>query len=191
MIHEHAPAARDHARFRALFELHHASLLRILHVRGVDARDVEDLASEVWMAVQRRLPEEAPRFDAIEDPLEFRGRTAAWVAEFARRRAMRWRRDATRRWVILGATAVEDPLDEGEGVEALHGRAARRALARGILDAIPDPAARALLTDVFVEEMTQAEAARARGWDESRFRRALRAALDDAARVARRMKRAG
>ena len=55
------------SRFRALFETHHVALLRLLHARGVDANEVEDVALEIWKDIHRKLPDEAPRFDAVRD----------------------------------------------------------------------------------------------------------------------------
>lgn len=173
--------------FRALFETHHVALLRLLHARGVDPGEVEDVALEIWKDIHRRLPEERPRFDAVADEFERRRRVAAWIAEFARNRAMRWRRDVGRRRVRVGDEAVTEVVDEGPTPDALLARSTRLSQAQAILAALPDEQ-REVLEDVYFLDKTQADAARERGWHESMLRRKLGEAIEAAARAARRLR---
>ena len=175
------------SRFRALFETHHVALLRLLHARGVDANEVEDFALEIWKDIHRKLPDEAPRFDAVRDDFERQRRVAAWIAEFARNRAMRWRRDTGRRRVRVGEEAVIEVVDESTAPDAALAQATRLAQAQAVLAALPEEQ-RGVIEDVFFLDKSQADAARERGWHESKLRRTLGDALEAAARIARRLR---
>lgn len=182
----HTAQPHMESKFRALFEAHHVSLLRLLHARGIEASEVEDVAMEIWKDIHRRLPDEAPLFDAVSDEVERRRRVAAWIAEFARNRAMRWRRDAGRRRVRVGEEAVTDAVDEGETPDAKLGAATRLAQAQAVLASLPEEQ-REVIEDLFFLDKSQVEAARERGWHESMLRRKLADALASAARAARRL----
>lgn len=168
---------------RWLFETHHRPLLRLLCLRGVAPHEAEDLAADVWIAVERRLPQEVTSLGTIDDPIELRRRTSLWVSEFGRRRALRYFRDRARRKLILGESPLLDAPDDRGDAGASDDPVARL---RAVLDAMTDAAQRALLEEVFVRGTTQIDAARARGWSEPRLRRALQKAIESAKRTARR-----
>ena len=69
--------------FRRIFEAESSYVLRTLHRLGVQERDVEDLAHEVFITVHRRLPD----YDASR-PLR------PWIFGIALRTAMRYREPA-------------------------------------------------------------------------------------------------
>lgn len=177
-----SPPANDRVQLRWLFETHQPWLLRLLRLRGVAKQDADDLAADVWIAVARRLPAERDDFATIADDVELRRRTSAWVAEFGRRRAMRHARDLGRRRIAPGALPVTDPPDTRDATEDPEEACA---VARAILDAIPDAVHRALLEDLFLRGTTQADAARARRWSEGKLRWVLGEALAAARRIAR------
>lgn len=170
-----------------LFVAHHRALLRLLQVRGVHPQEVEDVAMEIWIDVQRRLPLEAASFSCACDPDEFHQRTRAWVMAFGRLRSIRWLRDRRRRPEAPGVEAVIDPRDSGEGPDARLARGERLAVVQRALQSLGGEAQRALLYDLYCLDLSQAEAARARGWDESRLRRALKIARAGMMRACRRL----
>jgi RNA polymerase sigma-70 factor, ECF subfamily len=97
------------ARFRALFEREFDYVWTSLRRLGVAARDLEDLAQEVFILVDRRLDDYDP-----SRPIR------PWLFAFAFRCASDWRRLARHRVEVLG--------DSWEGVAATPG--ADEALAR-------------------------------------------------------------
>jgi RNA polymerase sigma-70 factor, ECF subfamily len=111
------------ARFRALFEREFDYVWASLRRLGVHARDLEDVAQEVFFRVHRRLDEYDP-----SRPIR------PWLFAFAFRCASDWRR--------LARHGVEVPLNPGEfaaetpgGDEALA-RTEDRALFMRALEAI-------------------------------------------------------
>lgn len=172
----------------AIFESHHAPLLRLLQLKGVHPSDVEDAALETWIDIQRRLPEERAVFDAIPDPCALAARTRAWVMAFGRRRAMRWVRDRGREKVRVGVVPFDDAMDERDDLESDIERETAFAAVRQALLSMREPWQRELLADIYFADMTHADAARARGWNESKLRRALQQSHRAMERILRRMK---
>lgn len=160
--------------YDAFFALHHGCLLRLLHGQ-VQPSEVEDLAIEIWIDVRRRLPGQVMSFAAMRGD-ELQTRSRAWVLAFGRLRALRWRRDRARRREDLGAVALTDVRDEGDGHDALLTRRSTAMAVHRALALIPDARERALLEEIYFADRSLADAARARGWDESRLRRALHSA---------------
>lgn len=170
----HSDDATMRVLYDAFFASHHRCLLRLL--RGqVHPSEVEDLAIEIWIDVLRRLPGQVMAFTAMRGD-ELQTRSRAWVLAFGRLRALRWRRDRARRREDLGVEALVDVRDEGDGHDALLTRRSTAMAVHRALSLIPDARERALLEEIYFADRSLAAAARARGWDESRLRRALHSA---------------
>lgn len=174
--------------FHALFQAHHRGLLKMLRARGIHVNEVEDLAMEIWIDIRRRLPDEALSFGAIRDPEELHARSRAWVMVFGRLRAMRWRRDKRRRPELLGAEPLSEVFDAQDDIDVSLTRDERYARVNLALQALRDEGSRELLRDIYFRDLSQVEAARLRGWDESKLRRALRSAQQDMQRACRRLR---
>jgi RNA polymerase sigma-70 factor (ECF subfamily) len=108
--------------FRTLFELESPYVLRSLRRLGVPARDVEDMAHEVFVAVHRELG----KYDRAR-PIR------PWLFAFCFRVASHHRRKTRRETV--GEVAA-DPVDPAEGPDALLDRERKRRLVLLALDEI-------------------------------------------------------
>jgi RNA polymerase sigma-70 factor (ECF subfamily) len=115
-----AAAGGDESAFAKLWRDVHPALLRYLRVLAKDETVAEDVASEVWVDVARRLP------DFVGDESAFRG----WLFTLARRRTIDVWRQAQRSPVHLTGNAAD--LDRAGGHDtagsALERMSTQRAL---------------------------------------------------------------
>jgi RNA polymerase sigma-70 factor (ECF subfamily) len=115
------PAIVDDARrdFDAVYDAHFDEVARWIRALGGLAIDVDDLAQEVFVVVQRQLP----RFDGRH--------LRAWLYRIAARTVSDWRRRAWFRGLLQRREVVleEIPATAPGPVEALERREAQRVLA--------------------------------------------------------------
>jgi RNA polymerase sigma-70 factor (ECF subfamily) len=114
-----AAALGDDAAFARLWRDAHPPLLRYLRLLAGDS--AEDVASEVWLEVARRLP----RFRGGEQ--DFRG----WLLTLARRRVTDMRRHDARRpaWLTADAGDLDRPGADDTAVAALDNLSTEAAIA--------------------------------------------------------------
>jgi RNA polymerase sigma-70 factor, ECF subfamily len=170
-----APQTRDprRERFEALFEAELGYVWTSLRRLGVDARDIEDVAHEVFLSVYKR-------FDEL-DP----GRpTRPWLFAFALRHAADYRRLARHRADLLGDE--EPPVGAASSAEDDLARRQRAALVERALEAV-DLEKRAVLILHDLDEVPMPEAAATLGIPVNTGYSRLRAAREELAGAVRRV----
>lgn len=97
-----SPPRERPAGFSQVYRQHFGFVWRLAYRLGVDARDLEDVAQDVFIVVHRQLPE-----------FEQRCRIETWLAAITRRVAWRHRRSRERAHRKLDAIGLVEPLDDG------------------------------------------------------------------------------
>ncbi|WP_437656105.1 RNA polymerase sigma factor [Sorangium sp. So ce1182] len=112
--------------FEEVYRSAHAYVLRLLWRLGVESRDLEDVAHEVFLVVHRRLPDYQPG-----------GSLNAWLSAIASRVALRHRQLARNvRELLSGDGRAIDVADPGLDVEQLHAQAETGHLVRQLIQHI-------------------------------------------------------
>ncbi|XXY55144.1 RNA polymerase sigma factor [Sorangium sp. So ce269] len=112
--------------FEEVYRSAHPYVLRLLWRLGVESRDLEDVAHEVFLVVHRRLPDYQPG-----------GSLNAWLSAIASRVALRHRQLARNvRELLSGDGRAVDVADPGLDVEQLHAQAETGHLVRQLIQHI-------------------------------------------------------
>ncbi|XXT19197.1 RNA polymerase sigma factor [Sorangium sp. So ce429] len=112
--------------FEEVYRSAHPYVLRLLWRLGVESRDLEDVAHEVFLVVHRRLPDYQPG-----------GSLDAWLSAIASRVALRHRQLARNaRELLSGDGRAVDVVDPGLDVEQLHAQAETGHLVRQLIQHI-------------------------------------------------------
>lgn len=164
--------------FRVLFERECSYVVASLRRLGVQERDLEDVAHEVFVAIHRRLGEYDPA-----RPLR------PWIFAFAYRFASDYRKLARHRRERIEDT-VGDEVDEAEGPEARIDAARARALVIQALDAL-DLDKRAVMVMHEIDGVPIPEVATALGIPLNTAYSRLRLAREQFAQAARRLQARG
>jgi RNA polymerase sigma-70 factor (ECF subfamily) len=136
---EETARAGDRPDFRIVFESELPFVWNTLRRFGVADRDLEDVAHEVFVVVNRRLGEYDPA-----RPLR------PWLFAIAFRCASDYRRLSRHRHETLEGDAV-DPVDGADAPDEIVGRAEERNLARRALLAVPEERRAVLVLHDFEE----------------------------------------
>ncbi|WP_434044436.1 MULTISPECIES: RNA polymerase sigma factor [Sorangium] len=162
--------------FDEVYRSSHAYVLRLLWRVGVESRDLEDVAHEVFLVVHRRLPDYRPG-----------GSLDAWLSAIASRVALRHRQLARNCRELLSddgrAVEVADP---GPDVEQLHARAETGHLIRQLIQHI-EPSRRPIFILHDLEGMAMRDIAQAFQISQNTAWDRLRRARDELAAAARRL----
>lgn len=162
------------ARFEALFEAELPYVWTSLRRLGVHARDLEDVAHEVFLAVYRRIAE----LDASRSP-------RPWLFAFALRHAADYRRLARHRAELLGDDDPPRPPDSSPTVEEALSRRERAAFVERALEAL-DMDRRAVVILHDLDEVPMPEVARTLGIPLNTGYSRLRTGREELAAVLRR-----
>ncbi|WP_437570146.1 RNA polymerase sigma factor [Sorangium sp. So ce542] len=112
--------------FEEVYRSSHATVLRLLWRLGVESRDLEDVAHEVFLVVHRRLPDYQPG-----------GSLNAWLSAIASRIALRHRQLARNVRELLSEDGqAVDVADPGLDAEQLHAQAETGRLVRRLIQHI-------------------------------------------------------
>ncbi|XYH97529.1 RNA polymerase sigma factor [Sorangium sp. So ce1128] len=112
--------------FEEVYRSAHTYVLRLLWRLGIESRDLEDVAHEVFLVVHRRLPDYQPG-----------GSLNAWLSAIASRVALRHRQLARNvRELLSGDGRAVDVADPGLDVEQLHAQAETGQLVRQLIQHI-------------------------------------------------------
>ncbi|MGK3988500.1 RNA polymerase sigma factor [Sorangium sp. So ce136] len=112
--------------FEEVYRSAHPYVLRLLWRLGVESRDLEDVAHEVFLVVHRRLPDYQPG-----------GSLNAWLSAIASRVALRHRQLARNvRELLSDDGRAVDIADPGLDVEQLHAQAETGYLVRQLIQHI-------------------------------------------------------
>jgi len=115
--------------FRTVYERHFDAVWHSLRRLSVPEKQLMDAAQDVFVVVYRRLPE-----------FEGRAQLRTWLFQICRRVASNYRQLAsTRREVAVGASELRDRLDQTTQQPDAAAHAERLALARAVLDKLPEP----------------------------------------------------
>ncbi|MBL8717472.1 MAG: sigma-70 family RNA polymerase sigma factor [Myxococcales bacterium] len=164
--------------FRVLFERECSYVVASLRRLGVQERDLEDVAHEVFVAIHRQLD----KYDPAR-PLR------PWIFAFAYRFASDYRRLARHRRERIEDTVGEE-VDEAEGPEARIDAARARALVIQALDAL-DLDKRAVMVMHEIDGVPIPEVATALGIPLNTAYSRLRLAREQFAQAARRLQARG
>jgi RNA polymerase sigma-70 factor (ECF subfamily) len=174
-----APAVEQ--TFERLFEENVDFICRSAHRLGIQEREVEDVAQQVFIIAYRKLP-------------EFEGRSSSktWLFSILLRVASDHRRSSRRKGAHLVATSsdpdqVPDQTPTSDPHERLERIEASRIIDR-LLDTLEDDK-RAVFVMAELEQMTAAEIAEATGIDTKAVYSRLRAARIAFERAAERMRK--
>ncbi|HEY4013306.1 MAG TPA: RNA polymerase sigma factor [Polyangiaceae bacterium] len=140
-------ASERHRRFREVFEAEFDYVWATLRRLGVDARELEDVAQDVFVSVYRRL-------DSYDRARPLR----PWLFAFAFRCAADWRRLARHRIEVL--TDCEKRPSASPAADDVVAHAEERVLVQHALDAVP-VARRAVLVLHDFDEVPMKQIARA------------------------------
>jgi RNA polymerase sigma-70 factor (ECF subfamily) len=163
--------------FRAVFEAHASYVCQVVRRLGVPERDVEDVSHDVFIAVQRRLPD----FDATR-PIR------AWLFGIAFRVATAHRRRRSNQHQIM--ETLPEPVDEAPAPdERLEAEQKRRIFLRA-LDALDDER-RAVFVLHEIDGVVMPEVAEALGIPLNTAYSRLRLAREDFVTAARRLVKQG